>query len=69
MAKSEWFVRLTKGRRRVRVHADYHTIEGGVLRFKNSERGRYPVNVMAFAAGEWLSVENLSIPVSVESVK
>jgi hypothetical protein len=47
----------------VHVHADYHVIEGGVLKFRNSERGTYPINVMAFAPGEWVSVTNLDIEV------
>lgn len=60
--RTDWSVRLNRGRRRVTVTADYHVIEGGVLKFRNSERGTYPVNVMAFAPGEWVSVENMSIP-------
>lgn len=58
--RHHWSVRLNKGRRCVHVHADYHIIEGGVLKFRNSCCGTYPVNVMAFAQGEWVSVENLS---------
>lgn len=62
-SRTHWAVRLNRGRRTVHVHADYHVIEGGVLKFRNSERGTYPINVMAFAPGEWVSVTNLDIEV------
>lgn len=58
---THWAVRMNKGRRRVHVHADYHVIEQGALKFRNQRRGTYPENVIAFAHGEWCSVENLSI--------
>jgi hypothetical protein len=57
-----WSVRLNRGRRRVTVWVEYHVIEGGALKFRLAGRGyNYPVNVIAFAAGEWASVENLSL--------
>lgn len=59
--RTHWVVRLEKGRRRVHVHADYHLIEQGCLKFKNSMRGSYPANIMAFAHGVWVSVENKGI--------
>lgn len=58
---THWSVRLTRGRRRVLVTADYHVIEQGCVKFRNQRRNTYPENVIAFAQGEWLSVENLSI--------
>lgn len=62
--KTDWAVRLNRGRHRVMVEAEYHVIEGGVIKFRNTRRNAYPENVIAFAAGEWVSVENLSIPLA-----
>jgi hypothetical protein len=64
--RTHWFVRMNRNRRGVHVHADYHVVEGGVLKFRNAAlntaRGyNYPTNVIAFAPGEWCSVENLSV--------
>ena len=60
--RSTWKVKLNRGRHAVTVEADYHVIEANVLKFRNTARNSYPVNVIAFAAGEWVSVENMSIP-------
>lgn len=59
--RGQWVVRLNRGRRNVKVTADYSVVENGCLKFRNSVRNSYPVTVMAFAQGEWVSVENRSI--------
>lgn len=67
---THWAVKLNRGRRTVHVYADYHVIEAGVLKFRNSVRfcasgasknGGYPISVQAFAAGEWAVVTNLDV--------
>ena len=58
---THWRMRLNRGRKSVHVHADYHMVESGCLKFRNQRRGTYPENVIAFAHGEWYSVENLSV--------
>lgn len=62
---THWAVKMNRGRRTVHVHAEYHVIEAGVLKFRTRARGNcgYPVNVVAFAPGEWVSVTNLDIEV------
>lgn len=62
-----WKVKLNRGRHAVTVEADYHVIEANVLKFRNAPTrpmtgSSYPTSVIAFAAGEWVSVENMSIP-------
>lgn len=62
-----WKVKLKGRARAVQVTADYHVIEQGALRFRSPQARGYPINLMTFAPGEWLSVENMGfVPVAGE---
>lgn len=58
-----WKVNMIEARLPEIVSADYHVVEGGVLKFRNGRpsKGAYPVTVMAFAHGQWISVENTDV--------